>query len=800
MKLRPLFILLAALTLSATVRSAPGTLIPRPQEATRLDGQFVFTTGIPVVYASGLEPLAEYIADYIPLQRLDDRTWTAGAALRLSLDGTMDDESYRLTVTPQGVQVVGADYGGVFNGLQTLLQLLPPEVYTGQATLPLTVDACRIEDAPRFHYRGMMLDVVRTWMDADRVKRHIDLLSHLKINKLHLLLSNDEGWRLEIKSHPELTEIGAWRGGDSPVMPVYGKWDEKYGGFYTQDEMRDLIRYAAVRNVEIIPELDLPGHSRNFARVHPEILCDYTPDLRPTAGYDYRSVWCASREENYRLLADILGELAALFPSEYLHIGGDEVDMSQWEKCPNCRALMAREGMADGHALEQYFLGRLTRILEANGKRPAVWNEAIEGGELARSTRVHGWESVKACLDATAAGYRTVVMPGQYFYFDMRQSPHEDGHDWAAIFDVRKTYSFDFARCGFTPAQEANVLGVEGAFFSELYVSHNPETPDYLDYMTFPRACALAELGWRRGARVDGVLPPSAVALRSHGGAGHSLPPDAAPCELQGRRVDRCCRRRFATDLHRRRRAAAALHRSDSDGASRTLPFPQQLPQRPQSGGGRTGLLPHAETCCEDHHVDGREQAVPLRTCRGVPRYRPHGAHLPEGRLDPLRFRRAARVPRTGGAYGQPATAPFHLHDGIRRIEYRRRDVRVRRRVGERRADDPPAVEADPCDPRRLDLRRQRLPLRDGAVARRQVNEEARRRFGGNPLQDSRRFFAAGRPRRSDRRPVRPASEAVDPAVLPFGPPRGSYLCYRMFRRPDSVPVGAMYNFNNLRR
>ena len=230
----------------------------------------------------------------------------------------MDDESYRLTVTPQGVQVVGADYGGVFNGLQTLLQLLPPEVYTGQATLPLAVDACRIEDAPRFHYRGMMLDVVRTWMDADRVKRHIDLLSHLKINKLHLLLSNDEGWRLEIKSHPELTEIGAWRGGDSPVMPVYGKWDEKYGGFYTQDEMRDLIRYAAVRNVEIIPELDLPGHSRNFARVHPEILCDYTPDLRPTAGYDYRSVWCASREENYRLLADILGELAALFPSEYL--------------------------------------------------------------------------------------------------------------------------------------------------------------------------------------------------------------------------------------------------------------------------------------------------------------------------------------------------------------------------------------------------------------------------------------------------------------------------------------------------
>ena len=379
--------------------------------------------------------------------------------------------------------------------------------------------------------------------------------------------------------------------------------------------------------------------------------------------------------------------------------------MSQWEKCPNCRALMVREGMADGHALEQYFLGRLTRILEANGKRPAVWNEAIEGGELARSTRVHGWESVKACLDATAAGYRTVVMPGQYFYFDMRQSLHEDGHDWAAIFDVRKTYSFDFARCGFTPAQEANVLGVEGAFFSELYVSHNPEIPDYLDYMTFPRACALAELGWSEGVR---EWTEFYRRLRLHydrmGAQGihfRLMPPRVSYKDgVLTAAVDDDSQLTFTVD---------GAQPQPYTGPIRT--------ERPElylfRSSYRSGRSPEVgapayyrtlETCCEDHHVDGREQAVPLRTCRGVPRYRPHGAHLPEGRLDPLRFRRAARVPRTGGAYGQPATAPFHLHDGIRRIEYRRRDVRARRRVGERRADDPPAVEADPCDPRRLDL------------------------------------------------------------------------------------------------
>lgn len=499
-KIKSLLILLSIATLIAKADAATA-LLPRPNDIDLHEGQFVFTPGIPVIYAPGLESLAEYITEYIPLRLIDDRTWTAGQSLRLLVDEALGEEAYRLEVTPQGVRITGGDYGGVFNGLQTLLQLLPPEVYTKHATLPMTVPACRIVDEPRFHYRGMMLDVARTWMDAERVKRHIDLMSHLKINKLHLHLSDDEGWRLEIKSHPELTEIGAWRGGDSPVWPVYGKWDEKYGGFYTQEQMRDMIRYAEVRNVEIIPEFDLPAHSRNIARVHPEILCNYTPDLEVTTGYDYRSVWCAAREENYRLLADILGEVAGLFPSEYIHIGGDEVDMTQWSRCPDCQALKSRERLADGHAIEQYFLGRVNRILEANGKRAAVWNEAIRGGALPRNIRVHGWEDVDACLEATAQGYRTIVMPGAYFYFDMRQSPHEDGHDWAAIFDVSKTYSFDFEKCGFSPAQEANVMGVEGAFWSEAYVSHEPEKPDYLDYMTFPRICALAEIGWSDGVR-----------------------------------------------------------------------------------------------------------------------------------------------------------------------------------------------------------------------------------------------------------------------------------------------------------
>ena len=261
--------------------------------------------------------------------------------------------------------------------------------------------------------------------------------------------------------------------------------------------MRGLIRYAAARNIEIIPEIDLPGHSRNIASVHPEIRCNYPPDTVSTNGYDYRSAWCVAREENYALLADILGELCALFPSEYIHVGGDEVDMTQWNRCPDCQALMSRRGMTDPHRLEDLFMERMAAILAANGKRPGVWNEAVTTGGLSRECLVYGWQSVKACLDATAKGYKTVVMPGEYFYFDMRQTPQEEGHDWAAVFDAKKVFGFDFTEKGFSDEQMRNVVGLQGTFFSEAYVSHEPEKPDYLDYMCFPRICALARIAWR---------------------------------------------------------------------------------------------------------------------------------------------------------------------------------------------------------------------------------------------------------------------------------------------------------------
>lgn len=325
---------------------------------------------------------------------------------------------------------------------------------------------------------------------------YIDLLALHKINNLRLHLTDDEAWRLEIKSHPELAEVGGFRGGDSPIWSRYGKWNERWGGYYTQDDMREIIAYAAVRNIEVIPEIDLPGHSLCMATMHPEILCNYEPNKSRAFGYDTRSAFCPTKEANYELLEDILKEVCELFPTSYIHIGGDEVDMSQWRRCPDCQAFMRKNGMANESELQRYFMSRLTEILAKYGKQPAVWNEAIEGGKLADDTRVYGWEGIKECRTSAREGYSTVVMPGQYFYFDMKQTPREPGHDWAAIFDYTKVYNFTLAGVGFTEEESKNVLGFEASFFSEAYASRNPESARYLHYMTFPRLLALAEICW----------------------------------------------------------------------------------------------------------------------------------------------------------------------------------------------------------------------------------------------------------------------------------------------------------------
>ena len=439
-----------------------------------------------------LQPIAQYLASHIGL----DCKYGMRGTITLTNDPALMHEEYHILVDDGGIAISAGGYAGVFNGVVTLLQMLPSEVYGGEVNYPVDIPLLEIVDAPRYEYRGFMLDVCRTWMPKEVIMEYIDILAYHKVNTLRLHLTDDEAWRIEIESHPELAQEGGFRGGDAKIWPRYGKWGERWGGYYTKADMREIIDYASVRNIEVVPEIDLPGHSLCIATLHPEILCDYQPNTSRSFGYDTRSAFCASKESNYQLLEDILREICELFPSRYIHIGGDEVDMSQWRRCPDCQRLMQEKGMETTQELQQYFMSRLSDILARYDKLPSVWNEAIEGGKLSDATRVYGWEGIKECRASAAEGYATVVMPGQYFYFDMKQSQREPGHDWAAIFDWTKVYSFSPKGAGFSAAEEQNILGLEALFFSELYASHNPESPDYLHYMTFPRMVAFAEIAW----------------------------------------------------------------------------------------------------------------------------------------------------------------------------------------------------------------------------------------------------------------------------------------------------------------
>lgn len=465
-------------------------LVPAPRSVEFAEGAFHYGPGVAVV-ADG------EVADYVH-QYLAGGPFGLGGVVEIVRNQSLElpAEGYTLTVRPGAIKIEGVDRAGMLNGFHTLLQLFPKEVYGGGFESECEIPALRIVDWPEYPYRGMHFDIARTFSTREQVEEMISHLAHHKINHLHFHLTDDEGWRVEILSHPELTEIAAWRGGDSPIWPVYGAWEEKYGGYLTQEELRYIVAYAHQRGVTVVPEIDLPGHSLAIGKVHPEILCPVEIDTSKSAGYSKQNVWCVAREENYVLLEDILREICDIFPSEYIHIGGDEVDMSHWRKCPHCRELMRQKGYTSTSQLQEHFMNRLKEILAKYGRKPAMWNEATNSGTLSRQVRIHGWEGLEECRKVAEAGYPTVVMPGPYFYFDMRQSKDEDGHNWAGVVTLEKCYSVDLDALGYSARAKRNVIGFSGAFWTELYLTHRHKYENYAEYQIFPRASALAEICW----------------------------------------------------------------------------------------------------------------------------------------------------------------------------------------------------------------------------------------------------------------------------------------------------------------
>lgn len=472
-------------------------IIPQPLSLVQHNNNFVITPSTVLVCdVEELAPLVAYTMEYLAIST--DKSVPKSNYISFALDRSLAEEEYKLLVSAESINIVAGGYGGAFNGVQTLFQLLPSEVYTKQMQLPAEVQGCGVADRPKFAYRGFLLDVARTFVEKENVLRYIDYIAYHKINKFHWHLTDNQGWRIEIKSHPNLTRVAGFRGSDSPLRAALGKWNEKYGGYYTQEDIKEIVAYAAVRNIEVIPEIDLPGHSEALLRVYPEMLCNYTnEELNVNGNYDSRNVVCATKESNYRILEEILAEVAALFPSKYIHIGGDEVNLSQWKRCPDCSAWLKRKGYSDGSELEDMFIVRIQTILTKYGKCSSVWNEAAKGGNLSKEALVYSWQRVGDCKEVLSRGYNTVLMPQLFFYYDMRQSIHENAPIWREVVDVRKTYSFDFDCLGFAPETIALVKGFEGAYWSEYLLSQGGDKSlDFLDYQCFPRLCALAEQGW----------------------------------------------------------------------------------------------------------------------------------------------------------------------------------------------------------------------------------------------------------------------------------------------------------------
>ncbi|MEC5142573.1 family 20 glycosylhydrolase [Chitinophaga sp. 212800010-3] len=396
-------------------------------------------------------------------------------------------EGYTLIADHQHVAINGNSSSGTFYGIQTLIQLLPVE-----KTAALYIPGVNITDAPRFPYRGMHLDVGRHFFSVEFVKKYIDLLAMHKFNTFHWHLTEDQGWRIEIKKYPRLQEISSKRKETMAGKYADNKFDGKpYGGYYTQDQIKDVVKYAADRFVTIIPEIEMPGHSLAVLAAYPNLGCTGGPYEVGTRWGVYDDVYCAGNDSVYLFLQDVLDEVMALFPSKYIHIGGDECPKVRWEKCPKCQARMKQEGLKDAHALQSYFIQRMEKYLNSKGRQIIGWDEILEGG-LAPNASVMSWRGVEGGIAAAKQHHNVIMTPGDYCYFDHYQS--RSANEPLAIggfLPVSQVYSYEPVPAELNKDEAQYIKGAQANLWTE-YIGNT----DYLEYMAYPRAAALAEVVW----------------------------------------------------------------------------------------------------------------------------------------------------------------------------------------------------------------------------------------------------------------------------------------------------------------
>ena len=506
--------LLTLLTVALTVACSenkqpqPFSVIPMPNDVTLSEGSFN-VAGALVTWDEDMDDAsAKAVQGFV--KTLETVT---GKPCKSSKDGmihfcvnpNLGAEEYFLQVKEDGVNVEASAFGGFFYAIQTLKQMLPAEVYGGRkAKADWLLPCVTVLDAPRFDYRGIHLDPCRHFWTVEETKRYIDIAAAYKLNRLHWHLTEDQGWRMEVKKYPKLTEVGAWRSGTCIGKDFDSNDGIRYGGFYTQDQMREIVAYAAERNITVIPEMDLPGHMVAALAAYPELGCTGGPYEVWTRWGISEDVLCVGKEETFTFLEDVLTEMLDIFPSEYIHIGGDECPKVRWENCPLCQArikelgLKAHGNISAEQELQCYVTARIQQFLNDRGRKIIGWDEILEG-DLAAGATVMSWRGTEGGIEAARRGFDVVMTPNSHMYIDYYQSQERDKEPLCigGLVTVEKLYSYE-PYDGMVPGTEDHILGVQANLWTE-YVT----TPEFLEYMLLPRMCALSEVQWCNADRKD---------------------------------------------------------------------------------------------------------------------------------------------------------------------------------------------------------------------------------------------------------------------------------------------------------
>ena len=506
--------LLAAILIAVSIQGQIN-IIPRPVsiKQPKIAANFSITPSTEIVLeGSNLDTVASILNDYFKqfyhfkLKIVKNPTNNNSIFLNYERMDNPTIGAYLVTVDNKGIYIVGDNETGVFYGVQTLIQLLPVDSNKQQTpNSKLQIPYVSIEDYPRFEYRGMHLDCGRHFFPVSFIKKYIDYIALHKMNYFHWHLTEDQGWRIEIKKYPRLTQIGAWRNGTIiGRYPGLGNDGIHYGGFYTQDEIKDVVAYAAKRYITVIPEIEMPGHSSAAIAAYPFLSCfpnestkhktawsgDSTGKQVQQAWGVFEDVFCAGKDSTFQFLEDVLDEVMALFPSKYIHVGGDECPKANWKRCPLCQQRIKDEHLKNEEELQSYFIQRIEKYLNSKGKILIGWDEILEGG-LAANAAVMSWRGEAGGIAAARQKHNVVMTPGGWVYFDHSQSQNEDSVTIGGYVPLEKTYNYEPISDSLTMEQGKYILGAQGNVWSE-YMSNERK----VEYMIFPRMSALSEVLW----------------------------------------------------------------------------------------------------------------------------------------------------------------------------------------------------------------------------------------------------------------------------------------------------------------